>query len=252
MDFTGKTGIVTGATAGIGKAIALDLAARGAQLVITGRNTARGHEVQSAIVALGGRAHFVAADMGDPDAPERIVAAARAQFGGIDMLVNNAGILMSGAVPEYSHDDWNQMMDINVSSVFRMCRAVLPVMQAARQGAIVNIASDWALVAAKGAAAYCVSKAAVAQMTRCMALDHAREGIRVNAVCPGDTDTAMLGASTGPEERAAHLRRLGEAIPMGRVGTPQDVARLTSFLLSEDAGFMTGALVPVDGGASAD
>ncbi|MDX1781224.1 MAG: glucose 1-dehydrogenase [Thalassovita sp.] len=244
--------IVTGATSGIGAAIATTLATEGYALLLVGRREAEGQAMADAFRADGVDALFLAADLSDTTAPETVVQAALDAFGRVDVLINNAGILIQGAAEDTTDADWNRLMDINLNAVFRLSRAALPALRAQGGGAIVNIASDWALVGAKDALAYSVSKAAVAQLTRCMALDHAQEGIRVNAVCPGDTDTPMLAAGLSGAARAERVAEYGAAIPMGRVGTPQDVAGVTAFLVSDAAKYMTGALIPVDGGASAD
>ncbi|WP_333826366.1 SDR family NAD(P)-dependent oxidoreductase [Pararhodobacter sp.] len=247
---SGRCAIVTGATSGIGAAIARALAARGHALLLVGRRQDEGAALAEALSVNGTSARFLAADLSDRAAPEAIIQAALAAFGRVDVLVNNAGILTPGRADDTTDASWDQMMDINLGAVFRLSRAALPALRA-QGGAIVNIASDWALTGARGALAYAVSKAAVAQLTRCMALDHAAEGIRVNAVCPGDTDTPMLAAGLSGKARAEALAAYGAAIPMGRVGTPEDVARVTAFLASDAAGYMTGALIPVDGGMSA-
>ncbi|MYM57490.1 SDR family NAD(P)-dependent oxidoreductase [Thalassovita mangrovi] len=244
--------IVTGATSGIGAAIASALAAEGYALLLVGRREAAGQAMADKFRAQGVEAAFHAADLSDTTAPEAVVQAANAAFGRVDVLINNAGILIQGTAEDTTDADWNRVMDINLNSVFRLSRAVLPALRAQGGGAIVNIASDWALVGAKGALAYAVSKAAVAQLTRCMALDHAHEGIRVNAVCPGDTDTPMLAAGLTGAARAQRVAEYGAAIPMGRIGTPEDIAGVAAFLVSDAARYMTGTLIPVDGGASAD
>jgi NAD(P)-dependent dehydrogenase (short-subunit alcohol dehydrogenase family) len=142
-------------------------------------------------------------------------------------------------------------MEVNVSAAFRLSRAVLPQMLQQGSGSIVNIASDWALMGARGATAYCVSKAALAQLTRCMALDYATAGIRVNAVCPGETDTPMLDLAFPGDDRDCKVRALAASIPLGRVARVEEIARVVAFVASADASFMTGALIPVDGGTSA-
>ncbi|MDH4412308.1 MAG: SDR family NAD(P)-dependent oxidoreductase [Rhizobium sp.] len=248
---TAKTCVVTGATSGIGAATAVELAARGACVVLVGRNAQRGQAVVASIAVGGGRAVFVEADLADRAAPDRIVEQSLQHFGRIDVLVNNAGMLINGTVEETSDTDWDRIMDINLASAMRMSRAVIRPMREAKKGAIVNVASDWALMGARGALAYCVSKAALTQLTRCMALDHVPDGIRVNAVCPTDTDTPMLDLAFEGDGRDWKVEKLAATIPMGRVARVDEVAKVIAFLASDDASFMTGALVPIDGGTSA-
>ena len=181
-----KTALITGATSGIGLAIAERFAQEGAKLLLTGRKRDEG---QGLAKRLG--ADFIDGDVTDPNLPEALVKKATERFGRLDILVNNAGIVHRGTVLETSDDDFDRVMDVNVRAVFRFSRAAVRQMltqfaKDGRGGAIVNIASDWAMVAGRGELAYCTSKGAVVQMTRALAADHARQGIRVNAVCPGD------------------------------------------------------------------
>ncbi len=243
--------IVTGATSGIGAAIARALANQGHSLHLVGRRKAEGDALAQSLTEKGSLVYFMVADLSDQTAPDQIVEEALDRFGVVTALVNNAGMLKLGRADETSDFDWDRMMDVNLRTVFRLSRAALPALRANGGGAIVNVASDWALTGARGAVAYAVSKAAIAQLTRCMALDHASEGIRINAVCPGDTDTPMLAAELAGAAREARLMELGAAVPMGRIGTPEDVARVTAFLLSDAASYMTGTLIPVDGGMTA-
>lgn len=247
MTLAGKVALVTGATRGIGRAVAEELARRGARLVLTGRSA----EGLARVAGLGPEVEVVSLDLTAPDAAETAVTTALNRWGRLDVLVNNAGVLFQGTAADCTDEDWDRTFALNVTALFRLSRAAVRVMRPQGGGTIVNVASDWALVGARGALAYAVSKGAVAQITRSMALDHAREGIRVNAVCPGDTDTDMLAGEHSGEPREHALARLGAGVPLGRVGRPEEIARVVAFLASDESSFMTGALVPVDGGNSA-
>lgn len=242
---TGKIALITGATSGIGMATAMLFAERGAKLLLSGRNA----EAGTALAAELG-ADFLAADVAAPGAAATLVNWAVSRHGRLDVLVNNAGILFQGDSQDCTDAQWDAVLAVNVTAVFRLSRAAVAVMAGQGGGVIVNVASDWGLVGAQKAVAYGTSKGAIVQLTRSMAADHARQGIRVNAVCPGDTDTPMLHILAGPE-REARLRAMAEAIPLGRIGQPRDAAAAIAFLASDDASFITGAMLPVDGGNSA-
>jgi NAD(P)-dependent dehydrogenase (short-subunit alcohol dehydrogenase family) len=246
-----KIAIVTGGTSGIGAAITEELAGAGAHVVFCGRNDAAARAPAARIEGEGGAVRYLLGDMADAGFPDRLAKDVTSQEGRIDVLVNNAGILFRGTVETCTDQEWEATFAVNVTGLFRMSRAVIAPMRQAGGGAIVNIASDWALVAAHNAAAYGASKGAIAQLTRSMAIDHAGDRIRVNAVCPGDTDTPMLATAIEGVDRETRLRRLGEAIPIGRVAAPSEIAAVVAFLASDKASYITGALIPVDGGNTA-
>jgi NAD(P)-dependent dehydrogenase (short-subunit alcohol dehydrogenase family) len=252
----GKVAIVTGGTSGIGAATARLFAAEGASVLISGRRIEHGAREVAAIHAAGGRAAFEPADHTEAADCERVVAAALGHFGRIDILFNNAGIVTSGTAESVSEDTWSQTLALNVTAVWRMSRLVLPHLRAAGGGAIVNNGSDWAVVGAPHALPYAVSKGAVAQLTRSMALDHAHENIRVNAVCPGDTWVERWAEQgyfpdSGPVSREQAMQAAQSAIPMRRVAEPIEIARAVLYLASADSSYVTGHLLLVDGGNTA-
>jgi len=247
-----KCALITGAASGIGRATALLFAREGAVIVMLDRDLTGGAQVLEEISSLGGRAQFVAGDVTRSQDCLRAVETAVDRFGRLDVLVNNAGIIRRASVVETTETEWDQVMAVNVKSVFLMSRHAVPVMASAGRGAIINVSSGWGLVGGRAAAAYCASKGAVVNLTRAMALDHAAQGIRVNCVCPGDTDTAML-RDEARQLGVATESFLQEAAgrPLGRIGQPEDIARAILYLASEEALFVTGAVLVVDGGGLA-
>ncbi len=256
MRLKDKVAIITGATSGIGKATALRFAEEGAALVITGRRAGLGTAAEAEIRQRGARCVFVEADHTKEADCQRVVDSALKEFGRIDILFNNAGIVPKGTAEETTEESWQKTLDINITAVWRMSRLVIPHMRRQGKGTIVNNGSDWSVVAGKGVVAYTMSKGAVALMTKAMALDHAREGIRVNAVCPGDTfvdrwmETGYFEGSD-PVTLEEAIRESSSYIPMGRFGRPEEIANAVLFLASDEASFVTGHLLLADGGNTA-
>ncbi|MGC2635634.1 MAG: SDR family oxidoreductase [Acidobacteriaceae bacterium] len=250
-EFAGKAALVTGTT-GIGRAIALRLATGGAQVTSLGIDDAANQELTSLGNDKGLRLVAVRCDVADPPAVERVVQWAAERMGRIDILVNAAAIHPFGDVVETEPETWNRCMAINVGGVYLLAHAVIPVMRKRGGGCILNLASVQGYACQKGVAAYATSKGAIHSLTRALALDHAKDHIRVNSISPGSVRTSMLATS------AAHFSpgmptdevfaRFGAAHPLGRIGTPEEIAELAAFLASERAGFCTGSDFLADGG----
>ena len=253
---TDRVALITGATSGIGKATALLFAEEGADLVITGRRHELGQRLESEIRERGARCVFVNADHSRAGDCSRVVERTLAEFDRVDILFNNAGIVTSGTAETTTEEVWNETIAINVTAVWRMSKLVLPHMRRQGGGVIVNNGSDWSVVAGRDAFPYIMSKGAVAMMTKSMALDYARENIRVNAVCPGDTlvDRWMEKGyfeSSDPVTVEEAMKESSAYIPMGRFGKPEEIAQAVLFLASDDSSFVTGHLLLVDGGNTA-
>jgi NAD(P)-dependent dehydrogenase (short-subunit alcohol dehydrogenase family) len=248
MSFSEKSVIVTGASSGIGKAAALQFAAEGASVVVVGRNASALEAVCAEIAAAGGQAVACPADVTAADAPERIVAKAVETNGGIDVLVNAAGVIATGAIDATTDAAWDEMMAINLRGPFRLMREAVPHLKL-RKGAIVNVSSVNGLRSFAGVLAYNVSKSGMDQLTRCAALELAPHGVRVNAVNPGVTVTNLHKRGGMDDERyVAFLQRSRETHPLGRPGEPEEVASLIVYLASDRAAWMTGETIPIDGG----
>ena len=253
MSFKGKVVLVTGSTTGIGEACARVFAESDAAVMVCGRNEPRGRKVVQAIRAAGGRAEFTAVDVRAAGVCDRLVSDTIERLGGLDVLVNNAGILYSATAVDTTDEQWLDTMAVNVNALFYLSRAAIRHMKQKGGGAIVNIASEWGLNGEPNHVAYCASKGAVVQITRCMALDHARDNIRVNSVCPGEIHTQMvddiLAKKGGDLQR--NLQELAAGIPLRRLASPSEVAWCVQFLASDRASYVTGANLPVDGGNDA-
>jgi NAD(P)-dependent dehydrogenase (short-subunit alcohol dehydrogenase family) len=248
MAFSRKVIVVTGASSGIGRATAEAFARAGGAVVLVGRSDQGLGDVERTILEEGGRARACPADLTDDHAPDRIVAAAVEGFGGLDVLVNAAGIIASGTLETTDDAAWDLMMALNLRAPFRLMRAAAPHLRV-RKGSVVNVSSVNGLRAFPGVLAYCVSKAGVDHLTRCAALEMAPYGVRVNAVNPGVTVT-NLHKRGGMDETAyaAFLERSKTTHPLGRAGEADEVASLILFLASDRAANMTGETIPIDGG----
>ena len=246
MRFQDKSVIVTGAAGGIGSAIAARFASEGAQVIVTDVNAEGAEAAAAAIRATGGRARAFAADIITAEGCQSIIADAMATEGRIDVLCNNAGINRRGPLLSLTAEDWRLSFAVNVDAMFHTCQAALPHMIAAGGGAIVNTASQWGLYPAPNHIAYNVTKAAVASFTQNLARDYAPQKIRVNAVCPGEIHTPMLEA--GVKRSGRTIADLDKLVPYGRIGKPEEVAGLIIYLASEEAAFVTGANIAINGG----
>ena len=240
MELAGKKALVTGAAGGIGQAVVAALIEKGATVTAADKDasTTKAH-------------HPLSGDLLDPNYVENLAANAADLMGGLDIVVNNAGVITRGPVTETSDADYALSLGVNVEAPFRVCRAAIPIMASAGGGVIVNTASCWGGKApGPNHALYCMTKAAIASLTQCMGMDHAHKNVRVNSVCPNEVNTPML--RTGFEVRGLDpddaVAALGNTVPLGRIAEPEDIADVVVFLASDASRYMTGALVEVNGG----
>jgi NAD(P)-dependent dehydrogenase (short-subunit alcohol dehydrogenase family) len=252
MQLKGKTALITGGASGIGRATAQLFAREGAAVAVVDLDQDGARAVAEEIVAAGGLAIALGGDVSRAADCQRLVQATVETFGGLDILFNNAGIIRRTTIIDIGEEEWDRVMAVNVKSIYLMSRYAIPFLAGRGGGAIVNTASGWGLVGGRNAVSYCASKGAVVNMTRAMALDHGHQKIRVNCICPGDTDTGMLRAEAR-QLGAAEADFLAEAAdrPLGRVGRPEEIAQAVLYLASDAASFVTGTALVVDGGGLA-
>jgi len=243
MRLKGKVALVTGFGSGLGQAIAVLFASEGAAVTGTSTTEAKGKETLDMITANGGRALFLPGDVGRTDQMKAVLAETVKRFGGLDILVNSAGVRANGSITEISEAVWDRTIDTNLKGVFVVSRLAIPEMVKRGKGAIINIAARSGITGQAGRAAYCASKGGMITLTEAMAEDHAPQRIRVNCICPGPTQTPMVDTST-PERMARYAQR----VPLGRIGQPEDVAQAALYLASDQASHVTAAILPVDGG----
>ncbi|MCR4429251.1 MAG: glucose 1-dehydrogenase [Caldiserica bacterium] len=250
MKLRDKVAIITGGASGIGMATVLLFVREGARVIIADIQDVRG-KVED-LLRKGDRVHFIPTDVSQEAQVKSLFQTAIRLFGRFHLLVNNAGIALPKTVPQTTEAEWDHLMGVNLKGVFLCSKEAICFFRQWGGGVIVNVASELGLVGGSEIAAYCASKGGVVQLTKAMAIDHAREGIRVNCVCPGPVETPLLdnlifSAKDPEEERSRSLN----SVPLGRFGRPEEIAKVILFLASEDSSFMTGAAVAVDGGWSA-
>ena len=249
-DFAGRVAVVTGGASGMGAATAGELVGRGAHVIIVDRNG----DLASTMSASLGQGTPMIGDISDSAFCDSVVAEAVRRHGRLDVVVNAAGVIVRARGEDTTDAQWSHIMGVNVSGTFFMCRAAIAAMKAnpdGARGAIVNFGSIWGDLGSSGVAAYCASKGAVHNLTRALAMDHALDGIRVNAVCPGEVRTPMLQSERSEPVTQEMLDRIAATVPMGRLAEPIEIARVVAFLASDAASYMTGAMVSVDAGYGA-
>ncbi len=243
MKLQGKVAFVTGFGSGLGRAIAILFAKEGAAVAGTSTTESKGKETVAAIESGGGKALFFAGDVGNSAQIESFIEETVRKFGGLDIVVNSAGVRTNGSITEITEEEWDRTLDTNLKGAFVVSRLAIPEMKNRGGGAIIHIAARSGMLGQSGRAAYCASKGGMVRLTEAMAMDHAPDRIRVNCICPGPTRTPMVDTST-PEKLARYKTR----VPLGRIGEPEDVAYAALYLASDEASFVTAAILPVDGG----
>jgi NAD(P)-dependent dehydrogenase (short-subunit alcohol dehydrogenase family) len=249
--FRGKTIVVTGGGKGIGRACALAAAAEGGAVVVADRDLAQAEATARRAVDCGGNAFAIDCDVRNPTQVEALFAEVAAKADGTDVLINNAGVIKNGTVVEMSEADWDVMFDVNIKGMFLTCKHAIPQMRGRGGGSIVNLASVSSFASTPKSVAYSATKGAVVTFTRALAVDHAAENIRCNCVAPGSIQTPLLQSAAeyfAPGDPVGAIADWGRSHPLGRVGTPEEVAKLILFLASDDAAFCTGGCYLIDGG----
>ena len=253
MRLKDRVALITGGTSGIGEATAVLFAKEGARVTITGRDEKRGHAVAERIMNDGGKAIFIRSDVRRAEDCRQAVDETLRAFDDLDILFNNAGVFFPHTTLDCTEEEWDLQLDVNLKGTFLMSKAALPRMIKLGRGVIINNSSGWGIAGGDAAVAYCASKGGVVLLTKAMAIDHGRHGIRVNCICPGDVDTPML-----PEDARMRGLKWEDYLagcanrPLGRIGTTDEIAKAALFLASDDSSFMTGAALVVDGGGLAD
>jgi NAD(P)-dependent dehydrogenase (short-subunit alcohol dehydrogenase family) len=239
----GKVAFITGFGSGLGQAIAILFAKEGCAVAGTSKTESKGMETARRIDKAGGRALFWPGDVADSKRMQTLVERTVKQFDGIDIVVNSAGVRTNGSITEITEEDWDRTLDTNLKGAFIVSRLAIPELVKRGGGVILHIAARSGMLGQAGRAAYCASKGGMVRLTEAMAMDHAKDRIRVNCICPGPTRTPMVDTST-PEKLARYTTR----VPLGRIGEPDDVACAALYLASDDASFITAAILPVDAG----
>jgi len=252
FDFKEKVAVITGGTSGIGLSTAIMLAKGGATIVVVGRSENKGAKALVQLTPIKENCIFIAADVSKTSACRQVIQETVSRWGHLDILVNSAGVFMEKPIAAVSEADYHRVMDINVKGTFFMCQSALPEIRNAGGGAIVNVSSDSGVMGNTTCSLYCASKGAVTIFTKALAVDVARENIRVNCVCPGDILTPMFDKeATRSDDPHGYLDKIQRHYPVGRVGTPEEVAATICFLASETAPFVVGAAWSIDGGLTA-
>ena len=243
MKLNNKVAFITGFGSGLGQAIAVMFAKEGAAVAGTSTTEAKGRETLAMVENVGGKALFRAGDVANSAQMKGLIEETVARFGGLDILVNSAGVRTNGSITDITEEDWDRTLDANLKGAFVLSRLAIPEMKKRGGGVILHIAARSGMLGQAGRAAYCASKGGMVRLTEAMAMDHAPDRIRVNCICPGPTRTPMVDTST-PEKLARYKTR----VPLGRIGEPEDVAYAALYLASDEASLVTAAILPVDGG----